>query len=195
MIRRLLVLLTTLLFSLPVFAVTPENQAEHDALRKLKADLTAAINTRDYAAMQANLHQPFMATVITQDSFSDFDKLKDYFDSLYTRDTLRVKSISVAAEADELSQIFQGTFALTKGSTKEHYKMADGRDFDVDGRWTAISLKEDGKWKVLAVHTGTNFLDNPVLNAIEKSVIWFGLGGLLIGLTAGFLAGRRLKRK
>jgi ketosteroid isomerase-like protein len=194
MSRFLLALVLALLFAVPGFADTSGNQADHDALRKLKADLSAAVNSRDYAAMRKHMHQPFMATVITQDNFTDIDKLKDYFESLYTRDFLRMKNISIAAEADDLSQIYQGTFALTKGSTKEHYELADGRSFDMDGRWTAVSIKEDGEWKVLAVHAGTNFLDNPVLNAIEKSVVWFGAGGAAGGLLIGFVAGWFLRR-
>jgi ketosteroid isomerase-like protein len=194
MARFPLALLLALLLVAPGFADALENQADHDALRKLKADLSAAVNGRDYAAMQKSMHQPFMATVITQNSFTDFGTLKDYFEDLYARDFLRVKNISIAAEADELSQIYQGTFAVNKGSTKEHYELADGRSFDMDGRWTAVSIKEDGQWKVLAVHTGTNFLDNPVLNAIEKSVIWFGVGGVATGLLVGFMAGWMLRR-
>lgn len=194
MSRFLLALVLALLFVVPSLADTSENQADHDALRTLKASLSAAVNSRDYATMQRHMHQPFMATVITQDSFTDMGKLKDYFDSLYTRDFLRMKNISIAAEADDLSQIYQGTFALTKGSTKEHYELTDGRSFDMDGRWTAVSIKKDGEWKVLAVHAGTNFLDNPVLNAIEKSVVWFGVGGAAGGLLIGFVAGWFLRR-
>lgn len=189
MSRLSLALVLSLLFSAPVFAATPGTQADHDALRKLKSDVTVAANNRDYAALQKTLHQPFMTTLVTQDSFTDFGKLKDYFESLYTRDMLRMKNVSIAAEADELSQIYQGTFAVTKGSTKEHYELTDGRSFDMDGRWTAVSLKENGEWKLLAVHTGTNFLDNPVLNAIEKSVVWFGVGGGVVGLIVGFVFG------
>lgn len=189
MSRLSLALVLYLLFSAPVFAATPGTQADHDALRKLKSDVTVAANNRDYAALQKTLHQPFMTTLVTQDSFTDFGKLKDYFESLYTRDMLRMKNVSIAAEADELSQIYQGTFAVTKGSTKEHYELTDGRSFDMDGRWTAVSLKENGEWKLLAVHTGTNFLDNPVLNAIEKSVVWFGVGGGAVGLIVGFVFG------
>ena len=73
------------------------------------------------------------------------------------------------AEADELAQIYTGTFAVARGSTKERYELADGRGFDMQGRWTATAIKEDGQWKVLAIHTGTNFLDNPVINAIERN--------------------------
>jgi LPXTG-motif cell wall-anchored protein len=130
-----------------------------------------------------------MTTLVTQDNFTDIGKLKDYFEGLFTRDTLKMKTVSIAAEADELSQIYEGTFAVTKGSTKEHYELADGRKFDLDGRWTAVSIKDNGEWKLLAAHLGTNFLDNPVLNAIENSVFWFGAGGAAGGLLIGFAAG------
>jgi hypothetical protein len=197
MFRLALAIALPLVFCVPAFAQSTGTPADHEALRKLKTDITEAVNKRDYTAAEKFLNKPFMATLITQDSFTDFDKVKTYYDGLYTRDYLRLKKVSLAAEADESSQILEGTFALTKGSTKEHYEMADGRAFDMDGRWTAVSLKKDGAWKLLAVHTGTNFLDNPVINAIEKSVVWFTAGagsiGLIAGLFAGWFIGRRRK--
>jgi ketosteroid isomerase-like protein len=183
-----------MLLASPSFADNQENQTDHDALRKLKADAVTAVNNRDYVAMQKFMHQPFMATLVTQDNFTDFGKLKNHIENLYTRDFLRINEFSIAAEADDLSQIYQGTFALTKGSTKEHYKMADGHSFDLDGRWTAVSIKDNGEWKLLAVHTGTNFLDNPVLSAIEKSVVWVGVAGAVGGLILGFVAGWFFRR-
>ena len=195
MSRLSLVLMLTVLLSAPSFADNTGTQADHDALRKLKSDAVAAVNNRDYAAMQKFLHQPFMTTLVTQDNFSDVGKLQDYFDGLFTRDTLKMKTVSIAAEADDLSQIYEGTFAVNKGSTKEHYELADGRKFDLDGRWTAVSIKDNDDWKLLAVHLGTNFLDNPVLNAIEKSVFWFGAGGAAGGLLIGFAAGWFFRRR
>jgi ketosteroid isomerase-like protein len=193
--RFILGCLLSLLALTPAVPQTAGTPADHDALRKLKADATQAVNTRDYPAAQKLLHQPFMATLVTQDNFTNFDKLKAYFENLYTRDFLRMKHLTIAAEADDLSQIFEGTFSINKGSTKEHYELADGRVFDMDGRWTAVSLKENGEWKLLAVHSGTNFLDNPVLTAVEKSIIWFATGGVGVGLLIGFAAGWLLRRR
>jgi ketosteroid isomerase-like protein len=187
------ILALVLLMASPAHAAGTE--ADHDALRKLKTDATEAVNKRDYAAAQKLLHQPFMATLVTQDSFSDFDKLKAYFENLYTRDFLRIKNLSIAAEADDLSQIYEGTFSINKGPTKEHYEMADGRAFDMAGRWTAVSIKEGGAWKLLAVHTGVSFLDNPILAAIEKSIMWFAAAGLALGLLLGFGAGWLFTRR
>lgn len=195
------ILLTALLalglFTTQVQAQTPTDPvaADHEALRQLKVDLETMMAQRDFDMAAKLMHDPFMVTLVTQDSFTSLPSLKSYYDSLFSRETMRLKDLSISADADELSQIHTGTFALTRGSTKEHYEMADGRQFDLKGRWTAVSLKEpDGRWRLLGIHTGTNFLDNPVLGAIEKSLWWFFGGGALAGLVAGFVLAWLLRR-
>jgi ketosteroid isomerase-like protein len=196
MIRCWFVVLLAIALLPTVRAQSPDNAADHDALRRLKVGIEQAISKRDFDAMKGMLHQPFMATVVTQRSFTDLGTLKEYYDSLFTRDAPRIKNIAITAEADELSQIVTGTVALTRGSTSERYELADGRAFDMKGRWTATSVKEaDGSWRVMAIHAGIDFLDNPVLLAVEKSVLWFGAGGLAIGLVAGALGGWLLTRR
>lgn len=192
--RPLLALALVLALAGAASAQPAGTAADHEALRKLKAEATEALNKRDYVAAERLLAKPFAATTITQDSFTDFAKLKTWFEGLYSRDFLRLKSMTLAAEADELSAIHTGTFALTRGSTRERYEMADGRVFDLNGRWTAVSIKDGNDWKLLGIHTGVNFLDNPVVAAIEKSLMWFGLGGGVIGLILGFAGGWFMRR-
>jgi len=154
-----------------------------------------AINARKLDSIDVLLHKPFMTTVITQDSFTDAAKLKAYFEELFTRCFLRIANLHMEAEADETAQIYTGTFAVARGSTKERYEMADGRSFTLDGRWTATALKDNGQWTVLAIHSGTNFLDNPVLSAIERSTLYVaggaGAAGVLLGFLVGFFVRRR----
>jgi ketosteroid isomerase-like protein len=175
------------------------SRADHEALRKLKADVLSAINTRDLSRMDALLHKPFVATVITQDSFNDTGKLAAFFQGLFARPVLRLTKLQMEAEADELAQIHSGTFAVARGSTKERYELADGRGFDIEGRWTATAIKDSAGWKVLAVHAGTNFLDNPVINAIERNALNFAAAGAAAGAIAGcllgFFIGRRRGRR
>ena len=168
--------------------------ADHAALRKLKDDVINAINTRNLAAMDAMLHKPFLSTVITQESFSETGKLRGWFEDLFSRPLLRLRHFRIQAEADEMAQIHTGTLAVARGSTKERYELADGRGFDFDGRWTATAIKDNGQWKVLTLHAGTNFLDNPVINAIERSVLTFAaiaaVGGAIVGFLLGFFIRR-----
>ena len=145
--------------------------------------------------MDAVLHKPFMSTVITQDTFNDPAKMRAWFEGLFSRSFLRLNKLEINAEADELAQIHTGTIAVARGSTKEHYELADGRGFDMDGRWTATAIKDNGEWKLLAVHAGTNFLDNPVINTIERSVLMFAGAGATGGLIVGFLVGFFVRRR
>jgi hypothetical protein len=173
--------------------------ADHEALRKLKADVLSAINTRNLASMDGLLHKPFLATATTQDSFDDAGKLRAWFEGLFTRPLVRLTRIQMDAEADELAQIYNGTLAVARGSTMERYELADGRGFDIQGRWTATAIKEDERWTVVAIHAGTNFLDNPVINAIERNALLFAIAGAGIGAIAGslfgFFIGRRRARR
>src|SRR4029077_11724860 len=102
-------------------------EADHAALRKLKDDVLTAINTRNLAAVDAMLHKPFLSTVITQESFNETGKLRGWFDDLFARPRLRLRHFRIQAEADEMAQIYTGTFAVARGSTKERYELADGR--------------------------------------------------------------------
>jgi hypothetical protein len=191
----LAIALCVMLLGRPLLAQNVSQAADHEALRKLKTDVITAINTRNVQSMDTLLHKPFMSTLITQDSFTDIDRLKAYFDDLFTRSVLRINKITMEAEPDESAQIYTGTFAVARGGTKEVYELGDGRTYTIPGRWTATTIKDNGQWKVLAVHTGVNFIDNPVMTAVEKSTLYFGAGGVALGAVIGFLLGFLIRRK
>jgi ketosteroid isomerase-like protein len=191
----LVIAFCVLLAARPLLAQPASQAADHEALRKLKTDVINAINTRDMQRVDALLNKPFMSTLVSQDSFTDVNRLKAYYDDLFTRPILRFKKITLAAEADEPAQIYTGTFAVARGSTNDVYELADGRTFTVPGRWTATVIKNGGQWKILAVHTGVNFVDNPVITAIEKSTLYFGAGGVALGAVIGFLVGFFVRRR
>jgi Domain of unknown function (DUF4440) len=191
----LAIALCVMLLGRPLLAQNASQAADHEALRKLKTDVITAINTRNVQSMDTLLHKPFMSTLITQDSFTDIERLKAYFDGLFTRSVLRINKITMEAEPDEQAQIYTGTFAVARGGTKEVYELGDGRTYTIPGRWTATTIKDNGQWKVLAVHTGVNFIDNPVMTAVEKSTLYFGAGGVAVGAVIGFLLGFLIRRK
>ena len=62
-------------------------------------------------------------------------------------------------------------------------------------RWTATLIRDNGKWKILNLHIGTNLLDNPVTEAAKSYVSKVGIGAGLGGLVLGFLIAWFLRKK
>jgi hypothetical protein len=86
-----------------------------------------------------------------------------------------------------------------RGKALEHYEAKDGDVFDFITRWTAVMVKsDDGKWRLRAIHFGTNQLDNPVLTKVERTLIRDGIiaaiAALLVGVALGWWIGRRRAR-
>ena len=108
-----------------------------------------------------------------------------------------LKHLDMHFNADALTELSPDkTWGLVRGSGIENYTLADGRKYSMKTRWTAVLAKEaDGKWRIRAIHIGTNFLDNPILDEAKSTgkryVLIASVFGLAFGLIIGFFVGRR----
>ena len=138
--------------------------ADHDALRKIKADVLNAINTRNLQGIDNIVHKPFVATVITQDSFTDTAALQNYYEELFTRNLLRMR-VHVEAEADELSRSTPALPLPRNDDEAYSYRRPALRHARTLDRHRHQGRR---RGKLLAIHDGTNFLDNPVLERSKE---------------------------
>ena len=102
-----------------------------------------------------------------------------------------VDDLKVSFEPDQKSIIYGDTNAVALGSSQAHFKLAEGLEFDVDGRWTADLIKANDRWQLSAIHYSVNMFDNPLLNNAKRLTWMIGVGAGIVGLIAGFLLGRR----
>ena len=56
-------------------------------------------------------------------------------------------------------------------------------EFDLENRWTAALVKEEGEWKLAAYHVSANVLDNAVLDIAKRGVL---TSNVCIVTNAGF---------
>jgi hypothetical protein len=86
--------------------------------------------------------------------------------------------------ADALTELYaNNSIGIVVGSGEENYILSDSRHYDMQTRWTATVIRDDdGQWRILSLHIGTNFLDNPILAEAENSLIYAVAGGLIIGI-------------
>jgi hypothetical protein len=108
-----------------------------------------------------------------------------------------MRKMEMNLDADKLTELSPDkSWGLVRGKALEHYEAKDGDLFDFVTRWTAVMIRDtDGKWRLRAIHFGTNNLDNPVLTKVKNTLVRNGIVGaalcLLVGLLAGWWIGRR----
>jgi ketosteroid isomerase-like protein len=175
------------------------DHAIHEELRAVLRDVQSAMNSGDYDKMLPYLTENVEATSVTQEVMASRADISNYFKQWFGP-TGYMRKMEMKLEADKLTELSADkTWGLVRGKALEHYEAKDGSLFDFVTRWTAVLIKDtDGKWRLRAIHFGTNHLDNPVLTRVKNTLIRDGIVGavvaLLVGLIAGAWWGRRRGR-
>ena len=176
----------------PMLLAQESDEAIHNELRGLLTGMQEAINSGSYGDLAQYVHEEAFITTINQEVLSSGAEIEPYFNEWFGEGGY-LESLQMELEADALTEFFgDKTFGIVRGSGKEDYVLSKGRFIPMETRWTAtVSKNEAGEWKILALHIGTNFLDNPVATATENAVKYAGGGGVVLGLLLGFVVGRR----
>jgi ketosteroid isomerase-like protein len=163
----------------------------HNELRAVRDGLLAEMNRGDIEAQLAFLHPNVVITWHNAEVSRGRDGVRAYLNRMLHGPSKVVERFGAEVKVDELSILYGGDTAIAFGSAQEHFTLSGGRTFDFTGRWSATLVKEGGKWLVANLHTSDNIFDNPFLNRAVTALWWVGGGALVLGLTVGWLIGRR----
>jgi uncharacterized protein (TIGR02246 family) len=174
-------------------AVAPE--ALHNELRKMRDDMLAAIARSEFEAILPYLHPNVVFTPMNGEVSRGPQAIRAYFDKMLKGPDAIVKSIRLGVEVDRLAD-FYGDTALAFGSSNDQYALSNGMEFQIQTRWTAALVRENGRWLITAFHSSANAFDNPILEKARQLAMlqWGGIGtaaGALIGVLVGRAVGRR----
>jgi hypothetical protein len=195
---RIILLFILLLPGLSVLAAEESNAEIHNELRELLTGIENAVNEERYNDLAPYFHANLTVTTINQETISSREEISAYFDRWFGPGGF-LKKVEMKLNADALTELYaNNTMGIVRGSGVEDYILSDTRTYRMETRWTATVIKDnDGKWRILALHIGTNFLDNPILNEVENSLIYFAIGGVLVGILLILIINifrKRLKR-
>ena len=171
------------------------DHAIHEELRGVLREVMAAMNSGQYDKMLPYLTEDVEATSITQEVMSSRADVSKYFQEWFGP-TGYMRKMVMKLDADKLTELSpDNSWGLVRGKALEHYEAKDGDLFDFVTRWTAVMVRgDDGKWRLRAIHFGTNHLDNPVLTKVRNTLTRDGIIGviasLLVGLALGWWIGR-----
>jgi len=195
MIRRsLLVLLLATGLSTSV-AQEPDHEI-HEELRALLHGIEQAINEERYEDLAQYFDPNLRATTINQEVILSPEEIVPYFNRWFGPGGI-LKKLDMKLTADALTELYcDKTLGVVYGGGEEDYRLSDKRSFDMKTRWTATVIKDDdGRWRVLTIHIGTNFLDNPLLARTEGALMTVGIAGGIVGLLVGGIAGFWIRRR
>jgi len=166
-----------------VIAAEEIDKAIHEELRELLQGIENAVNEERYNDLAPFFHENLRITTINQEVISSRKEIGEYFNRWFGPDGYLSK-VDMKLDADETTELYgDKSFGVVRGAGIEKYILSDSRAYDMQTRWTATVIKDlDGKWRILTLHLGTNFLDNPILAEAEASLMYFGGGGLLAGI-------------
>lgn len=167
-------------------APLPDREADHAALRVLLAEAAKAFNSQDLEKLFSFFAKEFVFTTVDQTVITDLAAAKQHYDRMLRQPDSKITSVTVEPSADVLTRFTGEASGYCYGKTRDTYTVrSTGRKVTTDGRWTAVVVKEDGRWKVAAIHTGVSFIDNPVVAYQSLSVFRKALLGLGIGKYPG----------
>jgi hypothetical protein len=122
--------------------------------------------------------------------------MRSYLNRMLQGPNKVVASYKADVNVDELTILYGGdtcgsNTGLSFGSAVEHFKLANGKTFDLPARWSATLVKENDKWLIANLHASDNLFDNPLLDLTKRTAWWAGGIALLAGLLIGWFLGRR----
>lgn len=145
---------------------TSARKQDHDELRALTKTVTTALNNKDYDKLAGCFVDDYAFIAVDQRVIEGKDGLKNYYEAVLKNPKFGIDKIKIEPKADILTKFIGSDVGYCYGTAKNTYIFKDGMVVEMASRWSATLNKKNGKWKVVMVHAGVNFLDNPVLDKV-----------------------------
>ena len=192
--RILLTIAVALCVPCSVFAQNPTEDPAHEQLRQLRDGLLAAMNKGDLEATLSFLHTNCVITWHNAEVSRGHQGVRDYYNRVMKGPNRIVDTFHCDVKVDELTSLYGENTGICFGGSDEQFKLANGRNLNVKGRWTATLIKENGRWLVASLHVSTNLFDNVMLDLAKRSMGVIGAVCFAVGLLIGWLISLRRKR-
>lgn len=165
-------------------AATPQEEAEHEAIRGLRAVYEQAIRENRVDLLAPHVHPEFTGVMVTGRQVYSFDEVRAYWQDI--RNLIGEGGTYTTTLKPEWSTIV-GDLALARGTTDDVVVTGEGDEFRFQSFWTAVLQKHEGRWKIRRMQGSMDPIGNPFVRefaqrAVTRTAIGAGLLGLLVGV-------------
>jgi ketosteroid isomerase-like protein len=180
----------------PAATAPASDEAEHEALRQMKAFYEAAIRDNKIDVMAPYFSDDFYGVMLTGRIVKSFDDVKKYWADVHA---LMGEGGSYTTTLNPERSVIVGDVALARGTSSDVVVTAEKREYRFTSMWTAVLRKQDGQWKLTQVQGTIDPIDNPFVREFNRRYFWVAtpfsaLGGLVIGLAFAWVLRRRSRQ-
>jgi ketosteroid isomerase-like protein len=179
-------------------ASAASEDADHEALRRLKTAYEEAIRDNRIDALAPYFHADFHGVMVTGRPVNSFADVQQFWHDI--RGLIGNGGTYTTTLNPERSVIL-GDTALARGTADDVVKTSDGHEFRFTTLWTATLQRDGGNWKIRSVQGTMDPIANPFVREFaRRTVVYSAWGAGLTGLVLGLLLGavwqrRRAKRR
>jgi len=168
-------------------SIRADDEAEHTALRAIKAAYEQSVNSGNPAGLAPYLSDNVTGVMVTGEPVKGLDGLKTYWQKI--QEMLGPGGSYHVTVNAEKSDLF-GDIAVSHGTTEDRVTTSGGKEFKFSSNWTSVCHKENGAWKVIRMQATMDPVNNPFIAArVKFTKLVFGIGGAVAGALLVLLAG------
>ena len=156
-----------------------DDEAEHAALRKIKAVYEEAVNSGNPAKIGPFLGKDATGVMVTGEPVQGLEGLQAYWKKI--QDLIGPGgSYQVKVNVDK-SDLY-GDIAVSSGTTDDVVRLANSRELKFNSRWTTVCRKENGDWKLIRMQATMDPVENVFVSTkLKLAKLTFGAGGIALG--------------
>ena len=155
----------------------------HNELRALRTELLDAVGKGDIDRIVASTHPTVVITWQNNEVCRGHQGVRDFF---LRTGKQSFKGYKLPPTPDDLTILHGGDMGIATGKTIAQYNLL-GSEHELESRWTATLVKENGRWLLAGYHLSMNVLDNALLNAAKSGLIWAAVVAGILGLALGWI--------
>jgi ketosteroid isomerase-like protein len=181
----------------PTPAAAANEEADHEALRRLKTAYEEAVRNNRIDALAGHFHPYFHGVMVTGRAVNSFADVQQYWRDIHG---LMGEGGSYTTTLNPERSVILGEVALARGTTDDVVKTSNGNEYRFTTLWTATLQKDGADWKIRSVQGTMDPIANPFVREFARRTIvrvgsGIGAASLLLGALMGAVWQRRRAKR